>query len=111
MTEAEREALVGRTVQEHQRLKRELGCLAAKADQMQQAVTQGLRLIRGETTGHLKDGTLYVAERPHSMMVKGCDWPSATAIGELATDRLETEKRLAEVASQLRSMGMGDYAV
>ncbi len=52
----------------------------------------------------MKDGALYVAERQHSMMVKGCDWPSAEAIGEFAAER-------AEVAARLRDMGMGDYAV
>ena len=111
MTEAERDALIGRAVQEHKTLKQTLACLAAKADQMQQSVAQGLRLLRGETTGHMKDGTLYVAETPHSMMVKACDWPLAEEIGELAAERLATEKRLLEVQGQLRDMGMGDYAV
>lgn len=43
---------------------------------MQRAVAEVLRLITGETTGHAKDAALLVAESPHSMMVKGCDWPS-----------------------------------
>ena len=110
MTEAERDALIGRAVQEHRRLKQHLGCLSVKADQMQQAVAQGLRLIKGETTGHATGGTLHVAEKPHSMMVKGCEWPSVEAIGELAADREATEKRLNEITAQLRDMGIGDYA-
>ena len=109
MTDAEREALIGRALQEHKRLRQHLGCLAAKADQMQQAVTEGLRLIKGETTGHADGGGLVVAKSLGSMMVAACDWPSIEAIGELAKDRDETEKRLAEVENQLRKMGMGDY--
>ena len=111
MTEAERDALIGRALQEHKRLKQHLGCLAAKADQMSQAVADGLRLIKGETTGHVKDGNLVVAKTPHSMTVASCDWPSVEAIGEIADDRAATEKRLTEVEGQLRNMGMGGYAV
>ena len=111
MTDAERNALIGRAVQEHKRLKQHLGCLAAKADQMSQAVADGLRLLKGETTGHFKDGNLIIAKIPHSMTVANCNWPSVEAIGEIAGDRAATEKRLAEVEGQLRDMGMGDYAV
>ena len=111
MTDAERDALIGRALQEHKRLKQHLGCLAAKADQMSQTVADGLRLIKGETTGHVKDGNLVVAKTLHSMMVASCDWPSVEAIGELAAERDATEKRLAEVTGQLRDMGMSDYAV
>ena len=109
ITDAERDALIGRAVQEHKRLKQHLGCLAAKADQMQQAVKEGLRLIKGETTGHAEGGGLVVAKTSGSMMVAACDWPSVEAIGALAADRDATEKRLAEVEGQLRDMGMGDY--
>ena len=42
MTEAERNALIGRTVQEQRRLKQHLGCLSVRADHMQHAVAQGL---------------------------------------------------------------------
>ena len=110
MTEAERDALIGRAVQEHKRLKQHLGCLSVKADQMQEAVAHGLRLIKGETTGHATGGALHVAVKPHSLMMKGCEWPSVEAIGELAADREATEKRLNEIAAQLRDMGIGDYA-
>ncbi len=109
MTDNERAALIGNAVQEHKALKQTLACLAVKADQMQQAVTDGLRLIAGETTGHIKDGQMTVATKPHSMQVKGCDWPTVEAIGELASEREAAEKRLTEVAAQLRNMGMGDY--
>ena len=111
MTDAERDALIGRALQEHKRLKQHLGCLVAKADQMSQNVADGLRLIKGETTGHVKDGNLIVAKTPHSMAVASCNWPPIKTIGELAADRAATEKRLAEVTGQLRDMGMGDYAV
>ncbi|MYH37979.1 MAG: hypothetical protein F4160_14415 [Rhodospirillaceae bacterium] len=110
MTEAERDALIGRAVQEHKRLKQHLGCLKAKADQMQQAVKEGLRLLKAETTGHVKDGQMFVAKTSGSMMMAACDWPSAEAIGELVADREATEKRLDEITTQLRDMGMGDYA-
>ena len=110
MTEDERAALIGRTVQEHKRLKQNLGYLAAKADQMSQAVNEGLRLIKGENTGHAKDGALFVADHPHSQMMKACDWPSVDAIGGLAADREATEKRLLEITDQLRKMGVGEYA-
>lgn len=110
MTDAERDALIGRAVQEHKTLRQTLACLEAKSDQMQQAVAEGLRLIKGETTGHAKGGELILATTANSMMVAVCDWPSVEAIGELATERDATEKRLVEVASQLRRMGMGDYA-
>ena len=110
MTEAERDALIARAVQEHRRLKQHLGCLSVKADQMQQAVAQELHLIKGETTGHATGGALRVAEQQHSMMVKGCEWPSVEAIGELAADWEETKRRLNEITAQLRDMGIGDYA-
>ena len=106
MTDAERDALIGRAVQERQRLKQGVGCLARKADQMQQAIAEGLRLLTGETAVHMKDGALYFAASPHSMMVRGCDWPSASEIGELAIERLETKRRLTEVESQLRNIGI-----
>ena len=77
---------------------------------MQQAVAQGLRLIKGETTGHAKDGELCIAERAHSMAVTSCDWPTVEAIGDLAAERYEAEKRLSEIGARLRDMGMGDYA-
>lgn len=110
MTDEERDALIGRAVQEHKRLKQYLCCLAREPVQMQQAVKDGLRLIYGETTGHVKDGNMVVANTPHNMMVKACEWPSVEAIGELAADRDETEKRLADITAQLRQMRMGDYA-
>ena len=110
MIDTERDAMIGRTVQEHKALKQTLASLSAKADQMQQAVVQGLRLIKGETTGHAKDGALFIAEDPNSMRVSGCDWPSVEAIGELVTERSATEKRLDEITSQLRELGMGNYA-
>ena len=111
MTDSERDALIGRALQEHKCLKQHLGCLATKADHMTQAVAEGLRLITGETTGHADGGSLIVAKTANSMMVASCDWPSAEAIGELVAERAATEKRLAEVAECLRKMGMGDYAV
>ena len=111
MTDGEKDALIGRAVQEHKRLKRHLGCLAAKADQMQQAVKEGLRLISGETTGHAESGQLIIARTSGGMIVAACDWPSVEAIGELAADRDATEKRLVEVTAQLRNMGVGEYAV
>ncbi len=109
MTDAERAALIGHTIQEHKRLKQHLGCLSAKADQMKQAVAEGLRLITGETTGHVEGDTLVVAKTAHSMMVARCDWPTVEVIGDLASDRAATEKRLTEVEGQLRDMGLGDY--
>ncbi len=111
MTDTERHALIGRAIEEHKTLKHTLACLATKADQMQQAVADGLRLIKGETTGHADGGSLIVAKTAHSMMVATCDWPSVEAIGELVAERAATEKRLAEVAGCLRKRGMGDYAV
>lgn len=110
MTDGERDALIGRALQEHKQLKQHLGCLKAKADQMQQAVKNGLRLVMGETTGHAKDGSLFVSDQPHSMRVRGCDWPSVEAIVELVEDPKAAENRLTEVRTQLREMGMGDYA-
>ncbi len=109
MTEAERAALIGNALQEHKDTRQKLGCLNAKADRLMQNVTLGTRLIKGETTGHLKDGGLFVAESSHSMMVKECVWPSREEIGALVEDRTATEKRLVELEEQLRSMGMGDY--
>ena len=55
MTDAKRDTLIGQSMQEHRRLRRHLGCLAAKADLMHQVVKDDLRLIKGETTGHMKD--------------------------------------------------------
>lgn len=110
MTDEERDALIGRAVQEHKRLKQTLACLKTKAGQMQKAVADGLLLLKGDTTGQIKDGELYVAESPHSMRVKGCDWPSKEEIGALVTERIEAEKQLADVEQRLRDMGMGDYA-
>ena len=110
MTETERDALIGQTLREHKRLKQTLACLSTKADRMQQHVVQALRLIKGETTGHAKGVELYIAERAHSMAVKSCDWPTVEAIGELAAERAEAEKRLGEIETRLRDMGMGDYA-
>ena len=40
--------------------------LAAKADQMKQAVTKGLSLIDGSTTGHVTEGKLLVNKTPES---------------------------------------------
>ena len=111
MTEQESDALIGRAIQDHKRLKLKLACLATKADQMEKAVRQGLRLIKGETTGHMKDGSLTVADSPHSMRVSGCDWPTVEAIGDLVSDREETEKRLKEITERLRGAGLADYAV
>ena len=110
MTDEERGTLIGNAMLEHKRLKLHLGCLEAKADQMEQAVAEGLRLIKGETTGHVRDGQMTVATESGSMRVGGCDWPSVEAIGELVADRKATEERLGEVTAQLRNMGMGDYA-
>ena len=109
MTDDERNVLIGRAMQEHKQLRQKLGCLAAKADGMLQAVADGVRLLKGDTTGHFKDGALYVAERSHSMAVKECAWPSREDIGAVIADRAETEERLAEVTKQLRDMGMGEY--
>lgn len=110
MTDAERDALIGRAVQEHKRLKQHLGCLEAKADQMQQAVSEGLRLINGETTGQADEGRLVVAKTKGGVIVAQCDWPTVEEISELAADRAATEKRLSKVEGQLRKMGLEDYA-
>ena len=109
MGDDERNALIGETLQEHKRLKQRLACLATKADRMQKAVAQGLLLISGKTTGHEKDGQLFVANKAHSMMMMAYDWPSVKKIGELVADRDEAERRLAEVEGRLRDMGLGDY--
>ena len=110
MTDAKRDTLIGQSMQEHKRLKQHLGCLAAKADLMHQVVKDGLRLIKGEATGHMKDRQQFVATRPHDMMVEACNWPSVEAIAALVEDRKNTEKRLTKVTEQLRAMGMGDYS-
>ena len=67
MTDDERNALIGRTVHEHKRLKQHMDDLDRKADHMQQAVKEGLRLISGETSGHAEGSTLYVAQQPGSI--------------------------------------------
>lgn len=108
MTDAERAALIGSAILEYKELRQKLGCLAAKADQIMQTVALGSRLIKGETTGHFKDGGLFVADKPHSMMVKECAWPALEEIGALVEDRAETEKRLDELEKQLRSMDVAD---
>lgn len=109
MTDEDQHALIGRTIQEHKDLKRRLACLKAKSDQMKQAAENGLRLIEGETTGHVKDGSMFVATAKHHHSTAACDWPSVEAIGELVADREETESRLDEVTKRLRDMGLGDY--
>ena len=65
----------------------------------------GQRLIMGETTGHANDGELFLAEHPHGMRGKNCDWPSVDVIAELAEDRKNTDRRLAKVTERLRAMG------
>ena len=77
------------------------------ADRMKSEAENGLRLIKGTTTGYMKNDQLYAAEQPHSMRVRGIVWPSATEIGDLVTERIETEKRLQEIEIRLREMNIG----
>lgn len=108
MTDEDRNELIGSTMLERESLKRKLACLKTKADRMTKAVTDGLNLIQAKATGHMANGRLHVADRPHSNMIKGVDWPSAEQVGELVTERTEAEERLAEIESRLHDMGIRD---
>ena len=74
---------------------------------MRQAVAQGLLLIGGKTTGHVKDGRPLVSDKAHGMTVKACHRPSLNKIGDPVADR--TGKRFCEIEIRLRETGMGGY--
>ncbi len=111
MTESEQNQKLGEAVAERRSLKCLLGCIARKADTMEQSVLIGMRLIRGETSGKVnEDGELFVSDKPKPYDLGGriCEWPTREDIAQLAAEREEAQQRIKKVESQLREMGYGD---
>ena len=109
MSEDEKEQLMATLFKQHLAETQHLGCLNAKAEQMLKNMAMVSRLLKGETTGHFKDGRFVISETPNSINVDYAGWPTPEEIVELLESREKARTKIANSEKQLRSMGFGNY--
>ena len=110
MGKDERKQMLGAMLHEHREAKQHLACLNSKARRMSEAVTNVMRLLKGETTGSLSRGNTFAIVRSKGDLIhEDSTWPSAEEIMEVVGDRKKTQEEIAVLESQIREMGFGDY--
>ena len=68
-----------------------------------------LRILKGETTGRLREGKFGVDDSTGSTYSQVPFWPTAEEINDLVKERDQCRNEITSIEKQLRDIGFGDY--